>query len=254
MSWDPDQYARFRDERAQPFHDLMALVEARSGMKVVDLGCGPGELTRILHERLGARETVGLDSSEAMLAKAALHAGSGLRFERRSIEAFDEPAAYDLVFSNAALQWVGEHEALLARLRAALAPGGQLAVQVPANFDHPSHRIAGEVAAEPPFARALGGYRRGRPVLDPEEYAILLHRIGFARQQVRLQVYLHLLESRSSVVEWVKGTLLTDYQSRLSPDLFAEFLARYRECLERELSDERPYPYPFKRILMWARL
>jgi trans-aconitate 2-methyltransferase len=254
MSWDPEQYARFRDERAQPFHDLLALVRPRPGMRIVDLGCGPGELTRLLHERLQARDTVGLDSSEAMLGKAAAHAADGVRFERREIETFDVPAAYDLVFSNAALHWVRGHAELFPRLRAALAPGGQLAVQVPANFDHPSHRIAGEIAAEPPFADALAGYRRGRPVLDPEEYALLLHRTGFAAQHVRLQVYLHLLESRSSVVEWVKGTLLTDYQSRLSPELFASFLARYRDRLEAELSDERPYPYAFKRILMWATL
>lgn len=254
MSWDPEQYARFRDERAQPFYDLLALVRPRPEMRVVDLGCGPGELTRVLHDRLGARETTGIDSSEAMLAKAAPYATEGLRFERRDIAGFDATGSYDLVFSNAALQWVRGHAELFPRLRAALAPGGQLAVQVPANFDHPSHRLAGEIASEVPFAAALGGYRRERPVLDPEEYAILLHQAGFAEQQVRLQVYLHLLESRSSVVEWVKGTLLTDYESRLSPELFASFLARYRERLETSLPDEHPYPYAFKRILMWATL
>ena len=197
---------------------------------------------------------MGLDSSEAMLEKAAAHAADGVRFERREIETFAAPAAYDLVFSNAALHWVRGHEQLFPRLRAALAPGGQLAVQVPANFDHPSHRIAGEIAAEPPFADALAGIAAAVPVLDPEEYATLAppHRLrGAARPPAGV---LHLLESRSSVVEWVKGTLLTDYQSRLSPELFASFLARYRDRLEAELSDDRPYPYAFKRILMWATL
>lgn len=254
MTWNPEQYGRFRAERAQPFHDLVALVRARTGMRVVDLGCGPGELTRVLHEHLGAVETVGVDSSEAMLAKAAAHAGGGLRFERADIAAFDTGRAYDLVFTNAAIHWVPDHPRLIGRLREALAPGGQLAVQVPANFDHPSHRVAAEVAAEEPFAIELGGYQRGRPILEPEEYAVLLHRLGFAEQHVRLQVYLHLLESRASVVEWVKGTLLTDYQSRLSPEGFERFLARYRERLEEELPDDRPFVYPFKRILMWGAL
>jgi trans-aconitate 2-methyltransferase len=252
MTWNPDQYARFRDERAQPFHDLLALVRPRPAMRVVDLGCGTGELTRVVHERLAARETLGVDSSEAMLAKAAAHAGEGVRFERGDIAAFAARGAYDLVFTNAAIHWVADHRELLARLREALAPGGQLAVQVPANFDHPSHRVAAEVAAEEPFAAELRGYRRGRPILEPEEYAALLHRLGFAAQHVRLQVYLHLLDSRADVVEWVKGTLLTDYQARLSPESFDRFLARYRERLDAALPDERPFVYSFKRILMWA--
>jgi trans-aconitate 2-methyltransferase len=252
MTWDPEQYARYRDERAQPFHDLLALVRPRPGMRVVDLGCGPGELTRIVHERVGASETLGIDSSDVMLAKAAAHAGDGVRFERGDIAAFAPRGVHDLVFSNAAIHWVPDHPGLLGRLRDALAPEGQLAVQVPANFEHPSHRVAAEVAAEEPFATALGGYRRGRPILDPEDYSVLLHRLGFAEQHVRLQVYLHLLESRDGVVEWVKGTLLTDYQSRMSPELFAAFLVRYRERLAAALSDERPFLYPFKRILMWA--
>jgi trans-aconitate 2-methyltransferase len=252
MTWNPDQYARFREERAQPFYDLLALVQPRPGMRVVDLGCGPGELTRVLHQRLAARETLGLDSSPEMLAKAAAIAGGGLRFELGDIDAFDADGAWDLVFSNAALHWLPRHPALFAGLTRALAPDGQLAVQMPANFDHPSHTIAAEVAREEPFRAALRGYRRDFPLLPVEDYASLLHRLGFHRQQVRLQVYLHVLTSRDEVVEWVKGTLLTDYQARLSPEAFASFLDRYRERLAESLPDERPFLYPFKRILLWA--
>src|SRR5438270_8854867 len=143
--WNPEQYDRFRDERSQPFFDLMALVEARPAMRVVDLGCGAGELTQLLHQTLKAGETLGLDSSAAMLAKSQALAGNGLRFEQRDIGEFAAEGEFDLVFSNAALHWLPCHESLLARLTAALKAGGQLAVQVPANNDHPTHVVAAEL-------------------------------------------------------------------------------------------------------------
>ncbi len=129
-------------------------------MRIVDLGCGTGELTREMHRRLAAGETVGIDSSPAMLAKSAEFAGDGLRFEQGDITAFAADGAFDLVFSNAAIQWVSDHEPLFARLAAALSPTGQLAVQMPANNDHPSHVTAFAIAGEPPFRDALGGYAR----------------------------------------------------------------------------------------------
>jgi trans-aconitate 2-methyltransferase len=158
-----------------------------------------------------------------------------------------------VVFSNAALHWLPDHEGLFGRLAAALNPGGQLAVQMPANHDHPSHVVAAKVAGIEPFRTVLGGYRRESPVREPEWYALLLDRLGLVDQHVRLQVYLHHLATRGEVVEWVRGTLLTDYQARMPEDLFEEFLAAYRERLLPELEDTRPYRYPFKRLLLWGR-
>lgn len=249
--WSPDLYARFGAERAQPFHDLLALVRARPGMRVVDLGCGPGELTAHLHRALAARETIGIDSSDAMLARAAAHAVGGLSFVKGDIGEF-EGEGFDLVFSNAALHWIPDQEPLLARLARALAPGGQLAVQVPANHDHLSHRLAHELAREPPFAEALGGYERGKPVLEPEEYAHALFRLGFREQHVRLVVYAHPMPARDGVVDWVRGTLLTDFQRRLPAALWDRYLATYRARLVAALPDERPFLYTYKRILFWA--
>jgi trans-aconitate 2-methyltransferase len=265
--WNPQQYERFKSERAQPFHDLRALVDPRPSMRVVDLGCGTGELTRLLHESLGAAETVGVDNSPAMMEKAAAFAGGGLRFEQASIEGFVErvpdpgsrvpqdlpgtrhPAPgtqrYDLVFSNAALHWVEDHPALFARLAKMLNPGGQLAIQMPANHDHISQRVAAELAPEfdiPP---------RRPPMLAPEEYAALLHSLGFARQHVRLQVYGHVLDSARGVVEWVKGSTLTEYQRRLG-DRYPEFLEAYAERLLPLLGDAKPFFFPFKRIHIWG--
>ncbi len=250
--WNPDQYGKFRAERAAPFHDLLAVVEPGPAPRVVDLGCGTGELTRVAHERLGARETVGVDSSPAMLERAAALAGGGVSFVRGDLGAFAE-GGWDVVLSNAAIHWVPDHEALLARLAALLAPGGQLAIQAPANDHHPSHAVAREVAREPEFAGPLRGFVRESPVLEPERYAHVLFRLGFPRQRVRLEIYAHPLGSRDDVVEWVRGTTLTDYERRLDPATWARFLERYRDRLRAALPDERPFLYTYRRLFLWGR-
>ena len=252
--WSPDQYAKFREERSLPFFDLLDLVEPEPEMRVVDLGCGTGDLTRILHERLRAVETLGVDRSEAMLARCKDHAVEGMTFGQGDIAAFHPSAPCDLIFSNAALQWVPDHKALLQRLASFLTDRGQIAAQVPANSHHPTHVIAKEIAQEEPFAAFLQGFRGRRPVPDPEEYARILHSIGFKRQHVRLQVYAHELPSRESVLEWVNGTLLTPFQQRLSDKQYEEFFAEYERRLLPLLDKTKPYFYPFPRILFWGRL
>jgi trans-aconitate 2-methyltransferase len=250
--WSPAQYERYKNERSQPFFDLLSLVRPRAGMRVVDLGSGTGELTRVMHDRLGAAATIGVDASEAMLAKSRAFVAPGLTFARGDIATWAPPAEVDLVLSNAALQWVDGHESLLARLASFLAPGGQIAVQIPANDDHPSHTVAAEIATEPPFREALGGHVRVFPNLTLDGYAALLDRLGFAEQHVRMQVYAHRLPGAEDVVEWVKGTLLTDYEKRLEPAMYTQFLARYRERLLGQLGSARPFFFPFKRILFHA--
>ena len=123
---------------------------------------------------------------------------------------------------------------------------------MPANFDHPSHTVAAEVAADPEFAGALGGRVHGTEVCLPEDYARFLDRLGYTEQHVRLQVYGPHLASREEVVAWTSGTLLTDYERRLSPDDYARFVARYRERLMPRLEDTRPYFFTFKRLLLWG--
>jgi len=246
-SWDPDQYARFRDERSQPFLDLLALVKPRPGMRALDLGCGTGELTRLAHQQLGAAETLGLDRSEAMLRRAAEVEGGGLRFQQGDLS--QATGHWDLVISNAALQWLPDHPRLVPRLCQLLRPGGQLAVQVPDNHDHPSHRVARETGEEPAFADALGGWRKERTVLAPEAYAELLFAAGLRDLHVSLRVYTHVLAGPAEVVEWVKGTLLNDWKERLPADGFEAYLARYRARLLGELSDTHPYLFTFRRVL-----
>jgi trans-aconitate 2-methyltransferase len=249
--WDPDQYNRFADEREQPFWDLAALLAPVEAPALVDLGCGDGRLTAALHRVLMASSTLGLDSSAAMIDAAADHAGSGVSYVQRDVSSWEEAGRYDVVFSNAALHWLPDHPAVLARWARSLTPTGQLAVQVPANADHPAHRIAGAVAAEmleepPPDPVAHN-------VLAPETYATLLWELGFTAQTVRLQVYPHLLESTAAIVEWVKGSTLTRFKEPLGPDGWNAYVERYRARLLHELGDRSPCFYPFKRILLWGR-
>jgi trans-aconitate 2-methyltransferase len=251
-AWRPAQYERFRAERTQPFWDLASLVDARPGMRIVDLGCGTGELTAQLHQKLEASETVGVDSSAAMLAKAPQ--APGLRFQQQDIAEFHAAGAFDLVFSNAALHSVPDHAGLMQRLTAAMAPGGQLAVQMPMTDESVTHRTAYELARTPEFRRLLGGYQRRTPLPEPSRYAAWLHHLGYVRQHVRVVVYSHLLDSRDEVVEWVRGAMLTEYQKRLPAADWERFLARYRQMLIPQLEDERPYFYTNPRILFWGAL
>ena len=147
--WDPEVYERFKAERDRPAHDLYAPLGPTPGGRAVDLGCGPGHLTAALAERLDAAEVVGIDSSPAMLARAAAHADDRTRFELGDLASWGDPRhPVDVIAASASLHWVPDHPTVLARWTAALRPGGQLAVQVPANADHPSHLVAAEVANE----------------------------------------------------------------------------------------------------------
>jgi trans-aconitate 2-methyltransferase len=257
--WDPAQYRRFAAERAQPFWDLVALVgRDRPIACAVDLGCGDGALTAAVADALGVEAMVGVDESPAMLAAAGGHATGRVRFEPGDIGTWDGGGErFDLVLANASLHWVADHRRVLRRWTAALAPGGQLAVQVPANADHASHVVATEVAGKEPFASAFGGPPPPDPVaanvLPPEAYAVLLHDLGFVEQTVRLQVYGHVLESTAAVVEWVRGTSLTRFFARLPAELHEPFVDAYRGALLARLGDHAPFFYPFKRILMWGR-
>jgi len=251
--WSPTRYARFRRERRQPFRDLLALVRPAARMRVVDLGCGSGEITRLLHDHLGARETLGIDSSVNMLERATPFVAQGLRFEYGDIASFAANAAWDLVFSNAVLHWLPDHPNLLARLIAAVRPRGQLALHFPSNFEHPSHRLAVETARERPFAELLGGWERDVSVLPPERYAERLAELGCREQTVRLQIYGHHLRDVDDVVEWTRGTLLTDYERRLPADAYAAFVERYRDRLRAALGTASPYFYTYRRLLVWAR-
>jgi trans-aconitate 2-methyltransferase len=249
--WNPAQYDKFQREREQPFFDLLSLVRPAANMRVVDLGCGTGRLTRIMHEQLSARETLGLDRSGRMLDESKKTTlPNGLHFEVSTIEGFPGGrGAFDLIFSNAAFHWVEDHHALLTHLAAALTPAGQLAFQVPAQHDQASHRIAEALTEVEPFKTALGGWHKPQPVLEPHVYAELLYGLGFTEPQVRLNIYPHVLAGPDEVIEWMKGTLLTEYERHLTPDLYGQFVDAYRTRMLQHLGNARPFFFPFRRIL-----
>jgi trans-aconitate 2-methyltransferase len=249
MPWNPAQYHQFQKDRFAPFEDLFALIKARAHMSVVDLGCGTGELTRRLADRLPESDVLGIDSSEEMLNGAREREREGLRFERSAIE--EIKGAWDLVFSHAALHWVEDHQALVPRLLSLVNPGGQLIVQLPSNHTHPSHTLITEIASEEPFSNALKGWTRTSPVLSINEYAELLYAQGGQDLTVFEKVYPSLLENSDAMAEWTKGTTLVPYFERLPESLHEPLMVKYRERL-RSLFPEAPVFYTFRRTLFAA--
>jgi len=251
MPWDPEQYHKFQAERSAPFFDLLSLVEVRSNLKVVDLGCGSGELTRQLAEVLPNSHVTGLDSSEQMLdaARASSFSSPNLHFEQRDQSQLT--GEWDLIFSNAALHWSEDHAELIPHLYRRLKPGGQVAVQVPSNHNHISHQIYREAASEEPFKSILKGFQRYAPVLSIDDYARLLFNCGAESIVVFERVYAHVLEDSDAVVEWISGTALVPYFERLGEHK-EEFVAVIRRKMRAALPDS-PVFYPFRRTFFSAR-
>jgi trans-aconitate 2-methyltransferase len=252
MPWDPKQYEKFAAERYAPFEDLARLLRVQPGLRVIDLGCGTGELTARLAGMLPESDVLGIDSSAAMLERAAEFARPGLRFEQRAIE--DVAGQWDLVFSHAALQWLADHASLVPRLLSCVAPGGQIAVQMPSNFSHPTHTFLDDIAEEEPFRESLAGmfqWSRSRPVLPIEEYAKLLFDAGFTDITVFEKVYPHILDDADGLVEWMRGTALVPFMERLPDELREPFVERYGALL-RERFPERPVLFGFRRTLFAA--
>jgi trans-aconitate 2-methyltransferase len=252
MQWDPLQYAKFGSERSRPFFDLVGQVAAIDVRRVVDLGCGPGELTAALAARWREAKVVGLDSSPEMIAKAARHASDTLSFGLVAAEDFSAEGT-DVLVSNALLQWVPGHLELLRRWAAELNSGGWLAFAVPANFSSPSHQLMREAAATSRWRGQLGEVlRHADAVASPEDYLELLASAGM-RVNVWQTSYLHVLDGDDSVLEWVRGTGLRPVLNLLSAaervEFETEYSARLRAAYPRH---EYGTVFPFLRTFVVA--
>ncbi len=250
--WNPEIYARYAAERARPFYDLTARVGATDPDYVVDLGCGSGELTALLADRWPTATVHGIDSSPAMIEKARAHRGAALTFEVADLRTWRPPVPVDVMVSNAVLQWVPEHRDLLPRLVRAVHRGGWLAVQMPGNFDAPSHTVIRKLCRTT-WRAELADLVRDAPVGDPAEYAALLAGLG-CRVDAWETTYLHLLQGDDAVLSWVSGTALRPMLDRLPPERRPEFLDDCRRLLAQAYP-ARPYgtPFPFRRVFVVAQ-
>lgn len=253
--WDPQRYERFATERRQPFVDLVAMCDPVPEGVVYDLGCGTGARTKELPDSLGASHVIGVDTSTTMLQKAADLADPRLTFREEDLRSFTAEPRPDLILSNAALHWVTDHDDVLGKWRSRLGAGGQLAVQLPVNSDHPTQRLLAETGA----AHRDWFGEDGPPSLissnscPPERYAEILHELGATEQVVFLKVYPHVLAGPREVVDWLQGTTLRPYRNALDPDHYDRFVEAYTERIIGEYGEPSELLYTFKRILFWAR-
>jgi trans-aconitate 2-methyltransferase len=249
LDWNPALYRRYEDERTRPAQELLARVPLTGATSVVDLGCGPGNSTELLVQRFAGAAVVGTDNSEAMLVSARERLPQA-RFELSDISAWRPELPVDLIYANASLQWVPDHETLIPRLFAALAPGGVLAVQMPDNRGEPTHRLMREVAAEAPWAPLIGDADRLRTQILPLESYYDMLAADAAKVDVWRTAYQHPMASAAAIVEWVRGTGLKPFVDRLPPDLQASFLAEY----ERRVAAAYPARTDGRLLLAFPRM
>lgn len=253
MAWNPEVYDQFKNERSAPFFDLLNLVEKRPDLSVIDLGCGTGELTSKLLDYLEDSKIIGIDSSAEMLEKAKHFETSRLTFTKRSIEdQLNLNDTFNLIISNAAIQWCNEHKALFPRIISKIKQGGQLAVQMPSNHEFIVHQLLGKVAGQEPYKEAYASWKREYTVLKIEDYAEILFNNKGREITVFEKVFPHVLENAEAVYHWASGTAMIPYIEKLPDDLKEQFKSDYKKELQG-VFPVSPVFYPFKRTFISAK-
>ena len=253
VTWNPEIYGRYADERSRPYIDLISRIAAQEPTRVADLGCGSGVLTGLLGERWPDARVVGTDSSPEMVAQAPIDLPDNVTIALQDINEFDA-TGYDVIVSNAALQWVPNHRELIDGWADAMAPGSWIAWQVPGNFDAPSHALMRELAESSRWRDRVGGVLRGpEGVDDPARYAARLHAHGFDVDAWET-TYIHVLAGDDPVLGWVRGTGLRPVLDVLSEADSLEFEQEYSAMLREA------YPptvagtlFPFRRVFCVGR-
>jgi trans-aconitate 2-methyltransferase len=251
LDWNPQQYLRFSEERLRPAVDLAARIDHACPKRVVDLGCGTGNALPVLAARFPEAELIGVDSSPAMLKKAN---STGFKTQLADIATWSPPEPVNVIFSNAALQWLPDHKALFPRLLTCLAPEGVLAVQMPAMHHEPVRALQSIVASSGPWSQQLSRVTSAPPILEPTAYYDLLSE-HVSTIEIWMTQYLHVLRGKDPVLQWTTGTSLRPYLDALRPSDRAGFMAAYSKAL-------RPhYPpradgtvlLPFRRLFIIAK-
>lgn len=251
-SWNPLTYLEFAAERSRPFFDLLSAVAASAPATVVDLGCGPGQLTASLAERWPGARVLGVDASPEMIERACAHVSDRVRFEVGDVASWEPAEPVDIVVSNATLQWLPGHRGLFPRLVDSLTSGGWLAFQVPGNFEEPSHRLLAELAADPRFAAATAAVER--PVAEgASTYLNDLSALG-CQVDAWETTYLHILTGPDPVLRWISGTGARPVLQALPDEQRAIFEREYAALLRAAYP---PQPFgtvlPFRRVFVVAR-
>lgn len=252
MTWNPEQYLKFAEPRLRPAVDLLTRIDAANPARVFDLGCGAGNVTRLLKARWPDAQITGIDDSVEMLARAAKSL-DGVSWMQQSLADWQPERAADVIYSNAALHWLPDHHALFAKLVSHLAPGGVLAVQMPRNFGAPSHTMIAETVFAGPWREKLEPLLRLGPVATPDVYYDLLS--GLVNNlDIWESEYLQVLEGNDPVKEWTKGTWLKQFLDALDAPSATAFEADYaaRVRVAYPTRDDGKTLFPFRRLFIVA--
>lgn len=255
MPWNPEIYNQFKSLRYQPFYDLMDCISAEGLLHGIDIGCGTGEQTKILSEKFGEAFFTGIDSSSEMLYKSKEQENNHLHFKVAGVDDFldsNKEKKWDLIFSNAALQWTDHHQKLFPKLISCLSSQGQLAVQMPVQHENLLNKILLELVQEAPFSDYLHGWKRESPLLSIDEYAQIMFENGLHHIQIMQKVYPVIAENAETLFSFISGTALIPYMERLSVKEQQLFTAEFKNTIKREFK-KFPALYAFKRLLLYGK-
>jgi trans-aconitate 2-methyltransferase len=252
MPWNPEIYNQFKNIRYQPFFDLMDLVSNETLSNGVDIGCGTGEQTSLLSKRFEKVTFLGIDSSEEMLAGSNKFVNEKLNFQLTTIEEFIEwGSKWDLVFSNAALQWANDHKELFPKLVSKVNDGGQFAVQMPYQKENILNKLLLDLVSEKPFVDLLGGFRRDSPLLPIDDYAKIMFESGLKELSIFLKVYPIIAKSEMELYDFISGSALIPYLEKLNAQGQVLFKSEFIKRIKKQFPTF-PAIYAFKRILLYG--
>lgn len=253
MPWNPEVYNQFKDVRYLPFFDLIRFISPDGLKKAIDIGCGTGEQTHILSERFPDAEFLGIDSSSEMLAQSEAFKNKRLSFKRGTVEElYNSTDTWDLIFSNAALQWSDKHEELFPKLLSLLSENGQFAVQMPLQAENMLNQILFQLASEEPYKSLLQNWNRVSPVLSLDEYSKMMFEYGLKDLQISIKVYPIIAENAEKLFQFISGSALIPYLERLEGSAKQQFIEEYKKRIAEKF-EKFPAIYAFKRILLYGR-